>query len=210
MFSQRLPRNVRDTLGAYGSQEGPAYNKGQSRENAMRNASVVFVVATLSLILTTNLVSADQFGTAEEARAMLDRAIAALKSDETTALRAISDTKNKQFHDRDLHVSCFNMSDGKFTAFPSPGMIGIDVRSFKFGDDPIGQRAFDAIQNAPEGTVATMDYNFPKSGKPALKQSLETRVGNQGCGVAYYKETVQDPSTTGSISKTKDSAKEAK
>jgi hypothetical protein len=66
-------------------------------------------------------------------------------------------------------------------------MIGIDVRSFKLGDDPIGQRAFDAIRGTQEGAVATMDYNFPKSGKPALKQSLETRIGNQGCGVAYYK-----------------------
>jgi hypothetical protein len=130
---------------------------------------------------------AEQFGTADEARAMLDRAIAALKSDEVTALRAFSDTKNKQFHDRDLYVSCFNASNGKFTAFPSPGMIGIDVRTFRLGDDPIGQRAFDAIQGTPEGAMSTMDYNFPKSGKPALKQSLETRIGNQGCGVAYYK-----------------------
>jgi hypothetical protein len=153
----------------------------------MRNILFVPVFATLSLILTANLASAEQFGTADEARAMLDRAIAALKSDETTALRAFSDANNKQFHDRDLYISCFNASDGKFTAFPSPGMIGIDVRTFKLGDDPIGQRAFDAIQGRPEGAMATMDYNFPKSGKPALKQSLETRIGNQGCGVAYYK-----------------------
>ena len=153
----------------------------------MRNTLCLPVFATLSLILTANLARAEQFGTADEARAMLDRAIAALKSDEATALRAFSDTNNKQFHDRDLYVSCFNTSDGKFTAFPSPGMIGIDVRTFKLGDDPIGQRAFDAIQGTPEGTTATMDYNFPKSGKPALKQSLETRIGNQGCGVAYYK-----------------------
>jgi hypothetical protein len=118
---------------------------------------------------------------------MLDRAVTALKSDEVRALRAFSDPNNKQFHDRDLYVSCFNTSDGKFTAFPGAGMIGIDVRTFKFGDDPIGQRAFDAVQSAQEGAVATMDYNFPKSGKPALKQSLATRIGNQGCGVAYYK-----------------------
>jgi hypothetical protein len=32
-----------------------------------------------------------------------------------------------------------------------------------------------------------MDYSFPKSGKPAIKQSLEMRIGNQGWGVAYYK-----------------------
>jgi hypothetical protein len=125
--------------------------------------------------------------TIRDSRSMLDRAIAALKSDEVTALRAFSDTKNKQFHDRDLYVSCLNASNGKFTAFPSPGMIGIDVRTFRLGDDPIGQRAFDAIQGTPEGAMSTMDYNFPKSGKPALKQSLETRIGNQGCGVAYYK-----------------------
>ena len=145
------------------------------------------ILATLSLIMSADLAAAEQFGTADEAKAMLDRAVGALKSDEAAALHAFSDPKNKQFHDRDLYVSCFNTSDGKFTAFPGPGMIGIDVRTFKFGDDPIGQRAFDALQGTPEGAVATMDYNFPKSGKPAVKQSLETRIANQGCGVAYYK-----------------------
>jgi cytochrome c len=153
----------------------------------MRNKLFVAVFATLSLAMSANLASAEQFGSAEEAKAMLDRAVTALKSDETVALHAFSDPNNKQFHDRDLYVSCFNTSDGKFTAFPGPGMIGIDVRTFRLGDDPIGQRAFDAILATPEGAVATMDYNFPKSGKPAVKQSLETRIGNQGCGVAYYK-----------------------
>jgi cytochrome c len=167
--------------------KGPDTIRSPSRENTMRNMLFVPVLAPLSLILTANLASAEQFGTAEEARAMLDRAVISLKSDEDRALHAFSDPKNKQFHDRDLYVSCFNASNGKFTAFPGPGMIGIDVRTFKLGDDPIGQRAFDAIQSTPEGAVATMDYNFPKSGKPALKQSLETRIGDQGCGVAYYK-----------------------
>jgi hypothetical protein len=141
----------------------------------------------LSLILTANLASAEQFGTAGEAKAMLDRAVAALKSDEVAALRAFSDANNKQFHDRDLYVSCFNTSDGKFTAFPGPGMVGIDVRTFRLGDDPIGQRAFDVVQATVEGTVSTMDYSFPKAGKPAVKQSIQTRVGNQACGVSFYK-----------------------
>ena len=100
-----------------------------SRENTMRNTLFVPVFATLSLILTANLAIAEQFGTADEARAMLDRAVTALKSDEATALRAFSDANNKQFHDRDLYVSCFNTSDGKFTVIPGPGMVGIDVRT---------------------------------------------------------------------------------
>lgn len=144
-------------------------------------------LAALSLISSTMPGSAQQFGTAEEAKAMLDRAVSALKSDEAKALTAMSDANDKQFHDRDLYVSCFNTTDGNFTAFPSPGMIGMDVRTFKIGDDPIGQRAFDAVQGIGEGSVVTFDYNSPKSGKPAVKQTLETRVGNQGCGVAYYK-----------------------
>jgi len=118
---------------------------------------------------------------------MLDRAITALKSDEATALKEISDANNKEFHDRDLYVSCFNTLDGKFTAFPSPGMIGMDVRTFTFDNDPIGQRAYDALQGIPEGTLATMDYKFSKGGKPATKQSIEVRIGHEGCGVAYYK-----------------------
>src|ERR1041385_164834 len=92
-----------------------------SRENVMRNVLFTPVFATLSLILTAYLASADQFGTAEEARVMLDRAVTALKSNESTALRAFSDPNDKQFHNHDLYVSCFNMSDGKFTAFPGPG-----------------------------------------------------------------------------------------
>jgi hypothetical protein len=158
-----------------------------AREYAMPNRLVASALATLLLVSSAALAIAQQFATAEDARAMLDRAVAALKSDEAAALREFSNANNKQFHDRDLYISCFNTSDGKFTAFPGPGMVGIDVRTFKLGDDPIGQRAFDAIQGMPEERVATMEYKFPKGGKPALKQSLETRIGNQGCGVAYYK-----------------------
>jgi hypothetical protein len=152
----------------------------------MSKRAIAVAFATL-LTFSVASAAAPQFGTAEEARAMLDHAVAALKSDEAKALRDFNDTKNKLFHDRDLYISCFDTSDGKFTAFPGPGMTGIDVRTFKLGDDPIGQRAFDAIQGTPEETLATMEYNFPKGGKPAVKQSLQTRVGNQVCGVSYYK-----------------------
>jgi len=150
----------------------------------MSNTAIAVAFATFFSVASA---AAPQFGTAEEARAMLDHAVAALKSDEAKALRDFNDTKNKLFHDRDLYISCFDTSDGKFTAFPGPGMTGIDVRTFKLGDDPIGQRASDASQGKPEETDATMEYNFPKGGKPAVKQSLQTRVGNQGCGVSYYK-----------------------
>ena len=135
------------------------------------------------------MVSAQQVGTADEARAMLDRAIVALKANEAAALSDFNDQDNKQFNDRDLYVFCYSMSDGKITAYSIPALIGIDVRTLTLKDDSLGQRAYDAVQNSPEGSIVTMDYNFPKPGttEPVPKQYLETRVGNQACGVAYYK-----------------------
>ena len=36
------------------------------------------------------------------------------------ALSKFNDQDNKQFHDRDLYVFCFNMSDGKVTSYSAP------------------------------------------------------------------------------------------
>ena len=86
-------------------------------------------------------------------------------------------------------VFCYDMSDGKITAYESPALLNVDIRSLAIMDDPIGQRAYEAVQNSAEGSVITIDYKFPKPGttEPVPKQTLETRIGNQGCGVTYYK-----------------------
>ena len=146
-------------------------------------------ITTLMLLWSAESVSAQQLGTVEEAKAMLDRAISALKSNEATALSEFNDPNNKEFHDRDLYVFCYNLFDGKITAYESPALLNIDVPTLALKDDLIGKRAYEAVQNSPEGKVTTIDYNFPKPGttEPVPKQTLETRIGNQGCGVTYYK-----------------------
>ena len=154
----------------------------------MSRESLRVALATLILAWSTTLLFAQQLGTAEEARSMLDRAITALKSNERTALNAFNDQNNRQFHDRDLYVFCFNMSDGKVTSYSAAFLIGADVRTLTLVNDPIGQRAYDTVRNAPEGKIATLQYKMPKPGtiEPATKLSFETRIGNQGCGVTYY------------------------
>jgi hypothetical protein len=156
--------------------------------NAMNRRSLRAALAALVLGWSTTLVFAQQLGTAEEARAMLDRAIAALKSNEHTALSQFNDQNNNQFHDRDLYVFCFNMSDGKVTSYSAPFLIGADVRTLTLVSDPIGQRAYDTIRTVPEGKIAILQYKLPKPGtiEPATKLSFETHIGNQGCGVTYY------------------------
>ena len=102
---------------------------------------------------------------------MLDRAIAALKANEAAALKAFNDEKNKDFRDRDLYVYCFSLPDGNITAYQSPVMIGTNVKELKIPpNNPVGQRAYDAVAKAAEGEIVSFTYDFPKPGTKAPRQ----------------------------------------
>jgi cytochrome c len=155
----------------------------------MNRSTLAFALASCALLTGVTFAVAQQSGTAAEAKAMFERAVGALKANEATALAAFNDKNNKEYHDRDLYVFCYNMTDGSFTAHVNSAMIGKDVRTIKVGDDSLGQRIFDVITKAPEGAVSTVEYKFPKPGttEPVPKESYVTRIANQGCGVGYYK-----------------------
>jgi hypothetical protein len=77
--------------------------------------------------------SAQQFGTADEAKAMLTKTVSALKADKAKTLDLINEGKDG-FLDRDLYPFCFNLSDGKSVAVASPNSkqtLGMDVRTLK-------------------------------------------------------------------------------
>jgi cytochrome c len=156
----------------------------------MSMRSFALALATLVLLSAGGSFAAEPFATPDQAKALFDRAIAALKANQAAALKQFNDEKDKQFRDRDLYVFCFNVTDGKFSAFQSNMMVGVDVRELKLPpDDPIGKRAYDAVHDAPEGNIVTIEYDFPKPGTKtkATKQTLEARVGNQACGVTFFK-----------------------
>jgi cytochrome c len=139
-----------------------------------------------ALLAVFSAAFAQQFGTAAEAKAMLDKAVAALKADQAGALAKFAKGEGG-FKDRDLYVFCFDMSTAKFTAHVNPALMGTDVKALKEKDGaPLGEKVFNS---AKEGTITTVAYNFPKPGTsdPVPKESYVTRVGNQGCGVGYYK-----------------------
>jgi hypothetical protein len=133
-----------------------------------------------------------QFGTADEAKAMLVKAVAAVKADKTKALDMINKGEGG-FLDRDLYPFCSNISDGKAVANGNPNakqLLGVDTRTLK---DPTG-KAFGLEQYAaaqkPEGQMTEVSYMFSKPGpdpKPVPKVSFTTRAGDLVCGVGYYK-----------------------
>jgi hypothetical protein len=130
-------------------------------------------------------------GTATEAKAMLDKAVVAVKADKAKTLGMINKGEGG-FLDRDLYVFCFNLSDGKQVAAGSNNsrkVLGQDVRTLKDATGKVwGQDLYAAA--AKEGQINEVSYMFPKPGTdttPVAKTSLVTKVGDLGCGVGYYK-----------------------
>jgi signal transduction histidine kinase len=109
-----------------------------------------------------------------------------LKANEATALAKFNKGEGG-FKDRDLYVFCFDMNARKTTAHVNQSVIGSAPGDIKEKDgSPLGEKVFAAMK---EETITTVSYNFPKPGttEPVPKESYVTRVGNQGCGVGYYK-----------------------
>jgi signal transduction histidine kinase len=126
-----------------------------------------------------------EFGTAEEAKAMLKKAVAAVKADKAKTL----DMFNKGaggFKDRDLYVFSANALDGTLTAHPT--LRGEHLQDIKGKKGyPLGQ---EIMQNAAEGVIKEVTYWWPRPGsdKAVEKTTFYTKVGDQNCAVGYYKE----------------------
>src|SRR5499427_10755761 len=73
---------------------------------------------------------AQQGGTPQEARAMLDKVIAAVKADRDVALAMFLKGEGG-FLDRDLYPFCFRIADAKGLVGPKAVPAGTDVRTLK-------------------------------------------------------------------------------
>jgi hypothetical protein len=155
---------------------------------------MIAAASTAALMLSSIALAQQpgQSGTADEAKAMLLKAVAAVKTDKNKALDMFNKGEGG-FLDRDLYVFCLNVSDGKNVAIGNPQAkqnLGQDGRTLK---DPTG-KAFGlelhAAGQKPEGQITEVSYMFVRPGpdaKPVPKVSFVTRAGDIYCGVGYYK-----------------------
>ncbi len=145
----------------------------------------LMITAGFLLGLSWGQVYAQDYGTAEEAKAMLEAAVAALRVDEDAALASFT-AGEAPFKEKDLYVFCGK--DGIMTAHgANASMVGQDTMPLK---DKTG-KAFvqEMYAVATEGEFKLVDYMWPRPGseEPVEKVSYVTRVGDQMCGVGYYK-----------------------
>ena len=149
----------------------------------------MFRTLTISAALVAVLASSipplaqqDQFGTATEAKVMLEKAVFAVKADKAKAL-AMFNKGEGGFKDRDLHPFCFNIGNGIVTAGPS-AVLGKDVRTLK---DPTGKAIGEDLYNAPREGTNEVSYMFPRPGtsrrarRLRARSSIGPRLGRGAC-----------------------------
>ena len=128
---------------------------------------------------------ADEFGTKEEAAALLDRAVALLRVDKNRALDVFTSVEGGLIQ-KDFYV--FGAApDG--TLVSHPRLVGSNVLNFKDSEGtPVGELMF---ANAKSGTVIQVTYKLRRpttgSNKEYTKTALVTRGSGLLCGVGYYR-----------------------
>jgi Single Cache domain 2 len=155
--------------------------------------TLTIAAASAAVLALSAIAFAQQTGgTADEAKAMLMKAVTAVKADKAKALDMFNKGEGG-FLDRDLYVFCFNAGDGKQVANGNPNakqLMGVDARTIKDATGKaFGEELYAAYQK-PEGEITEVNYMFPRPGAdktPVAKIAFATRVSDLGCGVGYYK-----------------------
>ena len=151
----------------------------------MKRRRVLAAAGAAAVLLAGTPVLAQTTGSAGEAMAMLERAVAAVKRDKAGALAAFNHG-DEGFRDRDLYVFCAR-ADGRVDAHIDPKQLGRNIKDlYDIDGVAFGQEMMAVAQ---PGEIKGISYMWPKpdSRTPAPKVTFFTRVADQVCGVGYYK-----------------------
>jgi hypothetical protein len=148
----------------------------------------MWIAVVLSLAAVPAL--AANMGTPAEAKAILEKVAAGLKTNEAQTLAAIN---KGEYKDRDLYPFCGG-PDGKYSAHgANAALVGQDLKGLMdkaSPPKPIGQEFYTTAQ---PGKISEVGYMWPRpkdvdpEQKPVPKVTYITKVGDQICGVGYYK-----------------------
>jgi len=151
--------------------------------NRMKKLCSVFSLPAF-LLLATSVAFASDYGTPDEAQAMLERAVSAMEADQDAALAAFV-AGEADYKDKDLYVYCGG-PDGNFSAHPS--LVGKSLKDLKDkAGEPLGEEIY---TQAKAGEISEVAYMWPRPGEeePVEKVAYVTMVGEQICAVGYYKQ----------------------
>jgi hypothetical protein len=152
----------------------------------------MFMIAAACVFMASTASAQSKTGTAADAKAMLEKAVTAIKADKAKALDQINKGENG-FLVGDIYPFCFNLSDGKIVAVASNNAkpnLGKDIRTLKDSTGKVyGPDIYAGAQKS--GINESASYMFPRPGAdatPVQKVSFVSAAGADiACGVGYYK-----------------------
>ena len=153
--------------------------------NTLKNIIKFSVIISFLIIFSKNLL-AEEFGTKEEAIALLDRAIALVNVDKNRALDLFA-SGNGGLHQKDLYPFCLT---NRGLLLGHPTLEGLNILNFK---DTNGKEVGkEMISVAKYGEVNEIDFMIARlttdDKKLYKKTQLVTRVADLICAVGFYSE----------------------
>src|SRR6266852_6225340 len=140
------------------------------------------------LLLVGSAVSAAEFGTKDEAAAMVKRVHEKFNKDGAEAtFKAVSDKSTPEFHDRHLYPFIYDMTGVNVAHGARPALIGKNLIDLKDQDGTYLIREMVKISNGPGS--GWIDYKWPNpiTNKIEDKSSYIEKMGDYFIGVGIYK-----------------------
>lgn len=148
-----------------------------------------FLVLASLLAVASPAAASSEFGSKDEAVAMVKRVQAAFKKNGAEAtFKAVSDKSTEDFHDRDLYPFIYDTS-GKCVAHGArPALIGKNLIDLKDQDGKYLIREMLTISK--ESGSGWIDYKWPNplNNKIEDKSSYIEKMGDYFVGVGIYKQ----------------------
>ena len=147
------------------------------------------LIVCAALVTMASPVSAAEFGTKDEAVAMVKRVQAEFKKDGPAAtFKAVSDKAVAEYHDRDLYPFIYDMS-GKCVAHGArPALIGKNLIDLKDQDGKLLIREMVTLAKGPGSGWVDYKWPNPLNNKIEDKSSYVEKMGDYFVGVGIYKQ----------------------
>ena len=148
--------------------------------------SLTLVLA--AIVASANLARASEFGTREEAVAMVKRVQDKFRKDGPEAtFKAVTDQSTRDFHDRDLYPFIYDLTGLCVAHGARPALVGKNLISLK---DQDGKHLIrDMITLATSSGSGWVDYKWPNpiTNKIEDKSSYVEKLGDYFVGVGVYR-----------------------
>jgi signal transduction histidine kinase len=145
-------------------------------------------VLSLSLLIGSSTALAADKGSADEAVAMVKRAVALIKSDgKEKAFAAIADPANTAFHDRDLYIYVYDLNGVALAHGNNPKMVGKPLIGLK--DNEGKSMIKEMVETAKSKGKGWVDFKWPNPVTKAVesKSGYVERIDDMLVGSGIYK-----------------------